>query len=300
MKTGIYLVLGTALISGIANYVNKFGLAAVAKDAYQYTALKNIVVALILSVAVLTPFAWSKLKQLSRSDWLKLVLIGLIGGSLPFLLFFKGLSLTSPVSAAFIHKTLFVWVAVLAVPVLKEKLTRHQLLAVAVLILGNLVFLNVQSLSWGLAETLILVATMLWAMENILVKLVLKRIDVLVAAWARMFFGSCFLIVFLGATHNTQQLLSLNWHQLSWLMGVGILLTGYVITWYAAVKRLPVTVAASILTLASPITSLLSSFQTGQVASWEIIVGSLMIIFGSWIIYAFRSKKEYDWQPVAS
>ena len=98
-QKGFYLVLGTALISGLANFFNKFGMKALGKDAFQYTTLKNVVVALILTLIVLTPFIFKKLKKLVRKDWLKLSLIGLVGGSIPFLLFFKGLSLTSPVSA---------------------------------------------------------------------------------------------------------------------------------------------------------------------------------------------------------
>ena len=88
---GIYLVIAAAIISGFANFVNKFGMQALGKNAFQYTTLKNVVVALILSLIILTPVLWPKLKKLSKKDWGKLVLIGLVGGSVPFLLFFKGL-----------------------------------------------------------------------------------------------------------------------------------------------------------------------------------------------------------------
>ena len=49
-------------------------------------------------------------------------MIGVIGGSVPFILFFNGLAMASAPSAAFIHKTLFVWVVLLAVPFLGERL----------------------------------------------------------------------------------------------------------------------------------------------------------------------------------
>src|SRR3989338_9363596 len=72
-KNGVYLVLITAVISGLANFFNKFGLEVLGKNAYQYTTLKNIIAAVILSLLILTPLIWPKLKKLSANDCLKLL-----------------------------------------------------------------------------------------------------------------------------------------------------------------------------------------------------------------------------------
>ena len=45
----------------------------------------------------------------------------MIGGSVPFVLFFEGLARAEATQAAFIQKTLVVWVALLAVPLLRER-----------------------------------------------------------------------------------------------------------------------------------------------------------------------------------
>lgn len=278
LQKGIYLALGTAVISGFANFFNKFGLQAVAKDAYQYTTLKNIVVALILSIVILSPLIWSKLKGLKRKDWFKLIIIGLVGGSFPFLLFFKGLSMTSAVNASFIHKTLFLWVAILAWPILKEKLSKLQFLALGLLLVGNIIFGGLKSLSWGDAETIILIATILWAIENIIAKITLKNLDSIVVAWGRMFFGSIILIGFLAITNNTSGILNLSLNQLGWIILVSIFLTGYVTSWYSALKYAPVTVVTCILVLASPITTMLNSIFVIHKYSWLQVVGSLIIL----------------------
>lgn len=290
MKKGIYLVLITAVISGLANFFNKFGLEALGKNAYQYTTLKNLVPAIILSILVLTPLIWPKLKKLSPTDWLKLLVIGLIGGSIPFLLFFKGLGLTSAVSASFIHKTLFIWVAILAWPLLKEKLTKVQLLALFILLGGNLIFGGFKFFSWGYAHTLILLATIFWAVENVIVKMTLKNIDSLVIAWGRMFFGSLILVNFLVFTKNTAGLLTINSSQFFWLALVGLLLTGYVITWYSALKKLPVTVVASFLVLASPITTLLNNIFVSQQVVQKNIWGTLVILIGVLLFWKMDEK----------
>ena len=294
MKRGIYLVLITALISGLANFFNKFGLEALGKNAYQYTTLKNIIAAIVLSLFILTPLIWPKLKKLNSLDWLKLFGVGLVGGSIPFLLFFQGLSLTSAVSASFIHKTLFIWVAILALPLLKEKLTRIQLLALFILLGGNLIFGGFKFFSWSYAHTLVLIATIFWAVENVIVKKTLKNIDALVIAWGRMFFGSLILINFLVFTGNTAGLLDINLSQFFWLALVGLLLTGYVISWYSALKKLPVTVVASFLVLASPITTLLNSiFVSHQLPNKDILL-TVTIIVALILFWQFKPREKYE------
>ncbi len=290
MKKGIYLVLITAVISGLANFINKFGLEVVSKNAYQYTTLKNVVAALILSLVILTPMVWPKLKRLNLKDWGELTLIGLVGGSFAFLLFFKGLSLTSAVSASFIHKTLFIWVAIFAWPILKEKITRLQLVALAILLAGNIIFDGLKSFSWGYAETLILIATILWAIENIIAKITLRQVDPIVVGLGRMFFGSLILLGFLLFTGNTSGLLTLNLSQLGWILLVSAFLTGYVITWYTALKRLPATVVTCFLVLASPITTFLNSaFVSHQLPSGNIW-GAVIILLAVVLFWQFRPR----------
>lgn len=103
-KKGIYLVLATALISGFAIFINKFGVKGV--DPYFYTFAKNLIAgSLLVSILFLTKNKKSLLK-LNKSDKVKLILIGVIGGGIPFLLFFKGLTMTAALKAGFIHKTL--------------------------------------------------------------------------------------------------------------------------------------------------------------------------------------------------
>ncbi len=118
---GIYFALATAFISGLAVFLNKFAVGFWTNSSV-FTTAKNLVVAILLTSLILLVKKLPELKKLSKKDWRQLIIIGFIGGSIPFLLFFKGLTLTSATGAAFIHKTLFIWVAVLAIPILKEKI----------------------------------------------------------------------------------------------------------------------------------------------------------------------------------
>ena len=72
-----------------------------------------------------------------RGHWLALLAVAVIGGSVPFVLFFEGLARAEATQAAFIQKTLVVWVALLAVPLLKERFRAPHALAIVLLLVGQ-------------------------------------------------------------------------------------------------------------------------------------------------------------------
>ena len=65
-----------------------------------------------------------EIKKLKSREIKLLALIGIIGGSIPFYLFFKGLSMVPAVNGAIIQKTLVLWVALFAMLFLGEKLSK--------------------------------------------------------------------------------------------------------------------------------------------------------------------------------
>ena len=278
-KIGLYLAFATTLISGVSVFLNKFATAAI-KNSAVFTSAKNLLVALVLSLIVLSPSIFKKLKNLTKQDWGKLILIGLIGGSIPFLLFFKGLSLSSSATAAFLHKSLFLWVALLAIPFLKEKLSKLQLSALLILVVGNFLLVGPKFFSFQVADLLIFGAALLWSAEYIIAKKILSTIDSKIVAWARMFFGSVFLVLYLLLIGQASLLLALNGTQWSFIALSALLLLGYVLTWYEALKRLPASVVTSILVLASPITTILNSLFVTHTVPDNLWLPSALIIAG--------------------
>ena len=104
MKKGFLLVLLTAIISGVSIFLNSFGVKGI--NPFIFTGMKNFIVGMLLLSIILSFKYFNELKNLKRKDWQDLILIGFIGGSIPFLLFFKGLQLINGVQAAFVHKTM--------------------------------------------------------------------------------------------------------------------------------------------------------------------------------------------------
>ena len=287
---GMLLILGTAFISGAVVFISKFGVSII--NPYIFTGLKNIIVAILVISWLLMFKDWKILKCLKKIQWIILLGIGLIGGSIPFLLYFKGLSMTTPIQAAFIHKTMFIYVAVLAIVFLKEKINREFLIGGLVLLIGNIFLLRIIPYQFGWGDFLILLATLFWAGENILSKHLLKELPSRIVICGRMFFGSIFIFIFWLITGQAHLALSLNLEQLGWVIITSVFLFGYVVTWYTGLKYVKVSVAATILLLASPITILLSLIVLNEGILLIQSIGIVLIVLSIFLIYRSNIQKE--------
>lgn len=278
LKYAILLAIGTMLISGTNNFLTKIAVTVV-ENPIVFTFLKNIVVALLLIGIVLVVGKWREIKQLNRGDTIKLLSIGVIGGSVPFILFFTGLSMIPAINAAFIHKMLFVFVALMAVPLLKERVGKLQLVALALLFGGNMILFGLPNFTFGLGELMVLGATLFWAVENIIAKVALKRISSLLLAGSRMTLGSIIILAFIALQGNVGMIAGLGLAQWGWTLLTGLLLAGYVLTWYTALKYAPATLVASILVPATFITNILTAtFTTHTISAQQLLSGALLLI----------------------
>lgn len=281
LRKGIWLALITAFISGIAIFLNGFFVTKLVKDPFILTSIRNSLVAVFLTGLVLGILKISKLKKISPKQWGQLILIGIIGGSIPFLLFFKGLSISSAaaVNGAFIHKTLFLWVTFLALIFLKERLSFWQVVALGTLLFG--IYLSGGPKNWhfGQGELLVFIAVLFWAVEFVIAKIALKNLPSIIVAWGRMFFGALILLCFLIFTGRIENIGKLNILQWTWILNTAILLGGFVISWYAALKRAPASVVTCVLTLGFPITVILNLvFQSAKIDYLQILGLILTII----------------------
>jgi len=286
-NNGIVLAFITALISGFAVFVNKFGVGLWA-NASAYTTAKNLSAAVFLTTIILLIGKISELRLLSKKQWVKLLIIAFIGGSVPFLLFFKSLTLISATEAAFIHKTLFIWVGILAYPFLKERLGTIQIFALFVLLFA--IYISGAPAQWslGIGSAMALGATILWAIETIIAKRALVEISATIVAWARMFFGSLFLILWLLFAGEIASVIPTSLSQGLWAIAVGAVLVGYVISWYSALQKAPAIMVSSILVLAVPITAMLDGAIVQHAFPIKIIDPFVLMLFGIFLITKFE------------
>lgn len=259
--SGSAIAGATALISGVAIFLNGYGVAAWRDSgvgATSYTTAKNLIAALILGTLAV---AASRRRRVSvrptPSQRLRLLVVGLVGGAIPFVLFFEGLARASSGQAAFIHKTLVVWVALLAVPLLGEKLSAIHLAAIGLLVAGEAAITGVDGVTVGAGEIMILAATLLWAVEVVIAKTLLRDLSASTVGAARMGIGAIALVAWTlvsGGAHGLTALPASAW---AWVGLTGVALTAYVGTWYLALSRAQAVDVTAVLVLGALVTAAL-------------------------------------------
>ncbi|MFH1053780.1 MAG: DMT family transporter [Candidatus Woesearchaeota archaeon] len=296
-KTGLCLIFFTAIISGFSIFINSFGVKGF--DSSVFTFSKNIVVALFLFAIILGFGLKEQIRALNKKQWLQLSEIGLIGGSIPFLLFFKGLQMTTGSTSAFIHKTIFIYITIFAIIFLKERMTKGLFIGTLLLLAGNFLMLR-PDFTFSIGHILILIATLFWAAENTIAKHALKDISGTIVGFGRMFFGSLFILLFLIFTGKAPIVFSMSLAQYGWILITSILLLLYVFSYYNGLRHIKLTTAACILTLGSPITLILSwvfkgsSLTIAQAFGILLIFGGILsIILYSNIGFHYLEKEKY-------
>ncbi len=266
--TGVALALGTAVVSGVSIFLNGHAVRHFG-DATVYTTAKDAVAGILLLALAAVPRSYEPRPRPARArTWWAVAVVAVIGGSVPFVLFFEGLARAQATQAAFIQKTLVVWVALLAVPFLRERFRVPHALAVCLLVAGQLIILgHAGTIAFGTGEAMILGATLLWSVEVVFVKHVLAWIPPPTLGAARMALGTALLLGWLAVTGRLHVLASYDAAQWRWVLLTGLLLTAYVATWYAALARAQAIDVTAVLVFGAVVTAFLSSVEDGAAVS---------------------------------
>ena len=267
---GVAIAFVTSIVSGVAVYVNAHGVASFG-DATVYTTAKNAVAGLLLLTLALPvlamssrPLAGRSPRPRTRAQRAGLAAVVLIGGSVPFVLFFEGLARAEATQAALIHKTLVVWVGLLAVLFLRERLGPLHLAAIGLVVAGQAWLAGEPgTVAFGTGEAMLLAATLLWAVEVILVKRLVAAIDPRTLAASRMVGGTLVLLAWVAVSGRSDELLGLGAEQWGWAVLTGVLLTAFVATWYLALAFAQAVDVTAMLVFGAVVTAVLSAAADG-------------------------------------
>ena len=293
----------TAVISGISVFANSYGVHHVPSPSV-YTTGKNLVAFMLLGAGALAASAWRRRSTVrgemaarwvaapvriapgtrSALTWVGLAYVGIIGGGLAFVLFFNGLARTTATPAAFLHDTLVIWVVLLAAPFLHERAARWNIAAIALLVGGEVALSKgIGHLAWGSGTSLVLAATLLWAVEVVVAKRLLSGIAPATVSLVRMGVGSAALLAYLAVEGSLGSLFALNRGQLGWVLFTGLLLAGYVGTWMTALSRARAIDVMSILVASALITAALQALAGVQPLAPEWL-GLVLITAGTALV----------------
>ncbi len=305
---GVLVAGMTALISGLSVFVNSYGVHAVTSPAV-YTTAKNLVATLVLVGCALIawrardrwpgtaaarfasvekdpagPGAARHWQEWGALPWIGLAYVGVVGGGIAFVLFFDGLADTSATPAAFWRDTLVIWVAVLAVPLLRERVTWWNVAAIVLLVVGEVAVTGgVGHLAASRGELLVLSASMLWAIEVVVAKFLLRDIAPSAIALVRMGVGALALLAYLAASGSLHVLVSLDATQIGWALLTGLLLSAYVATWMTALARARALDVTSILVGSALVTALLEA-AAGTASLAPQALGLALIACGAGVV----------------
>jgi drug/metabolite transporter (DMT)-like permease len=281
IRKGILFASLTAVISGISIFTN--GIFVTRIDPLMFVVLRNSLVAILLTFLIfLSPHAFAQLRTLSRNQWLRLLIIGTIGGGIPFALFFTGLSKIGATNANIINKSLFLWIAILAVPYLKEKLHWIQLIGYGVIFYATFFLGGTYQFISSVGVWMVLGATFLWSVEYVIAKKALKDTSCEVITWGRMVFGLPYLfaaVVLAGGIH-----VQLQGQIILPIVVSGVLLTGYMYSWYTALSKAPATMVSSVLVLAPVVTIGLNYLFLQKNVTMQQYNTATLVMFGVCLI----------------
>ena len=307
---GVLFAGVTAMISGVSVYVNGFGVRSYSSPAV-YTTAKNLVATMALVVVTTLAFSLRHRRPGSAQDrfvgapragderrlgvrqWLGLSYVGVIGGGLAFVLFFNGLAISQPASAAFWRDSLVLWVAVLAVVFLRERLRWWNVAAMVLLVAGEIVVTGgVGQLGANRGELFVVASSVLWAGEVVVARRLLTSLAPATLSIVRMGVGALTLVVYLGVTGSLSMLVSLSAHQMTWALWTGMLLAAYVATWMSALARARALDVTSILVASALITWSLQ-LVAGTVVPAPNSLGLVLIALGAGLlVWAARRRPD--------
>ncbi|MES2931024.1 MAG: EamA family transporter [Patescibacteria group bacterium] len=132
----IYALLG-AVMASLGTIFAKMGLKGV--DANLLTAIRGIVMAIIVSIAALSfgKLSMTALHSLSSKQWLFVILSG-VGGALSWIFFYQALAVGPTVIVTVVDKLSVVLTAILAVVILAEGMTLQAGIGLGLVFIGTL------------------------------------------------------------------------------------------------------------------------------------------------------------------
>ncbi len=280
---GLGLVLATAIVSGVSTFVNSYAVAGTNSDAF--VTVRNVAVAgMLVPFALVAAVRRPSGPALRRGDWARLAAIGLVGGAIPFLLFFHGLELATAAggatTASFLYRTLFLFATVFAWLFLRERFRWEIVLGAVLLLAGSYLLLSLKSVVWTDGSMYVLAATVLWAAEYTLSKRTLRDLPASTVGLGRMGFGALFLVAYLTVTAQWGAAAAFSSAQWEWVAISALLLTAFVATWYSGLARIDLSVATAVLVVGYPVTWLLSVGLRGEIVLGASVAGTVAVAFG--------------------
>ncbi len=284
-KWGILCGIGASAIWGGMYVVSKVVLEVI--PPFALLTLRLLLGSLVLGLIV----RWRGGLGFDRRQWQQVLGVGVVGYGISIGFQFIGTKLSNASNGALITSSTPAFVLLFAALLLKEKMRRSQILALALSTLGALIVVDPRAARlspdffWG--NLSLVGAAVTWALYSVLIRLVTRRLDTLRVS----------LVAFLGGLFITVPASLWEWSaigigRINWGVMAGILYLGIISTalamflWNTAFATLPAGVASLTLFAQPLVGALLGALWLGETLSALFFLGGTLI--GAGLILATR------------
>ena len=183
------------------------------------------------------------------------------------------------------------WLALLAHPLLGEKLNLWKILSLILGVLGVMICLGLDSSALGIGALFALLGSFCWAINSI----VTKRVPFDKGAWIftgwQLLIGGILMLIFSFPMHESYQISQLNgW---GWLWFVWLILPASVGSfglWFSSLRQRKATIASSFLFLVPVFSTIFSIIGLHDKFTLGLVIGGLLIVIA--LILVNRETKE--------
>jgi drug/metabolite transporter (DMT)-like permease len=236
-------------------------------------------------------------EKIESKDWFRLILCGLFGIAINQLMFFKGLSLTSPINASLIMITVPIIVIVLSAIALRERITYFKFFGVLFGLMGAAIIIlsgkKLAELTISKGDLFIFMNATSYAIYLILVKSIMKKYEAITVMRWVFFFGLLMVIPF-----GVFQLQEIEWHifpQQVWISVIYVLVGTTILTYLLNGVALKISSPALVSTyiylqpLLATVIAILSQHDT---LNFKKLIAAAFIFFGVYLVSFKRNSQQ--------
>ncbi|UTW64188.1 DMT family transporter [bacterium SCSIO 12741] len=229
-------------------------------------------------------------EKIERGDWLRLIACGAFGVAANQLMFFQGLSLTSPINAAIMMTTNPVLVLLASAILLGNTITRQKLIGIGLGVCGAVMVITLKGNSSFGADTwmgdlLVFFNSLSYGIYLVIVQPLMKKYQPLTVIKWVFTFGFLFVFPF-----GIGQFSAIEWETFTWVIALETAFVvvcttffAYLLNIFALKNTNPSTVSVYI--YSQPILAALFAISLGKDSlDWIKIVAALLIFSGVFLV----------------
>ncbi|UCE24310.1 MAG: DMT family transporter [Candidatus Zixiibacteriota bacterium] len=268
------------LLDALCFPVTRFGIQQVEPFTFAFFRFTISSVILLAIVRLMKPE-----KQIARSDWWKIGLLAVIIIPGNQLMYMFGQSMTAAGHGAFLFATAPVWIFVLALIHLKEKVTWQKVLGIVlsfggvlVIMLGGRVYFGTEYV-WG--DAVILIAVLAWSYYTIIGKPLVEKYGALRITAYALATGSALYFpygLYCAITFDYSAVTAGAWGAVVY-MALGMSVALYVL-WYWVLKYMDASRLAIWHNLFPVVSVIVAYFLLGEPLTTSFVVGGMAVLAG--------------------